>query len=87
MLFLNIYTYKEGKREEIIAQRLEQGRGTPEGTKVLGEWTALDGNGGYMLFETDNPDYMWTMMWSDLLDMEIIPVIDTAKDVMSLLKQ
>ena len=86
MLFLNIYSYKEGKREEIIAQRLEKGRGTPEGTKVLGEWTALDGSGGYMLFETDNPDYMWTMMWNDLLDMEIVPVIDTEKDVMGLLQ-
>lgn len=86
MLFLNIYTYKEGKREEIIEMRLEKGRGEPEGTKVLGEWTALDGSGGYMLFETDNPDYMWTMMWSDLLDMEIVPVIDTEKDVMGLLK-
>ena len=86
MLFLNIYTYKEGKREEIIAQRMEKGRGEPEGTKVHGEWTSLDGSGGYMLFETDNPDYMWTMMWNDLLDMVIVPVVDTEKDVMSLLK-
>ena len=86
MLFLNIYTYKEGKREEIIAQRMEKGRGEPEGTKVLGEWTSLDGSGGYMLFETDNHDYMWTMMWNDLLDMVIVPVVDTEKDVMSLLK-
>jgi hypothetical protein len=26
-------------------------------------------------------------MWNDLLDIEIIPVLDTEKDVMSLLKQ
>ena len=86
MLFLNIYTYKEGKREEIIERRLEKGRGEPEGVKILGEWTALDGSGGYMIFETNSPDYAWTMMWNDLLDMEIVPILDTEKDVMGLLK-
>ena len=86
MLFLNIYYYKEGKREEIIGRRLEQGTGVPEGTKILGEWTRIDGSGGLMLFETDKPDYTWTMMWNDLLDMEIVPVLDTEKDVMGLLK-
>ena len=86
MLFLNIYTYKEGKREEIIERRLEKGRGEPEGVKVLGEWTALDGSGGYMLFEADKLDYTWTLGWNDLLDMEMVPVVDTEKDVMSLLK-
>ena len=86
MLFLNAYTYKEGKREEIIERRLEQGLGVPEGTKIIGEWTALEGSGGYMIFETDTPDYAWTMMWNDLLDMQIIPILDTEKDIMGLLK-
>ena len=86
MLFLNIYTYKEGKREEIIERRLEKGRAEPEGVKILGEWTALDGSGGYMLFETNKPDYTWTLTWNDLLDMQMIPVVDTEKDVIGLLK-
>ena len=86
MLFLNVYTYKEGKREEIIERRLEKGRGEPEGVKIIGEWTTLEGSGGYMIFETDSPDYTWTMMCNDLLDMQIIPILDTEKDVMGLLK-
>ena len=86
MLFLNIYTYKEGKREEIIERRLEKGIGNPEGVKMIGEWTALDGSGGYMIFETDSPDYAWTMMLNDLLNMQIVPILDTEKDIMGLLK-
>jgi len=86
MLFLNVYSYNEGKREEIIARRLEKGRAEPEGVKIIGEWTALDGSGGYMIFETDKPDYSWTLTWSDLLDMDIIPILDTEKDVIGLLK-
>jgi len=87
MLFLNVYFYKEGKREEIIERRLEKGSGVPEGTKLIGEWSRLDGSGGFMLYEQDKPNYMWTMMWNDLLDIEIIPILDTEKDVMSLLKE
>jgi hypothetical protein len=86
MLFLNIYTYKEGKREAIIARRLEKGRAEPKGVKIIGEWTALDGSGGYMVFETDKPDYSWTLTWGDLLDMKVIPILDTEKDVIGLLK-
>jgi len=87
MLFLNVYFYKEGKREEIIERRLEKGTGVPESTKLIGEWSRLDGSGGFMLYEQDKPDYAWTMMWNDLLDIEIIPILDTEKDVMSLLKE
>jgi hypothetical protein len=86
MLFLNMYSFKEGKREEIIKRRLEIGTGAPEGVKIIGEWTALDGSGGYLIFDTDTPDYSWTMKWNDLLDMEMIPILDTEKDVMGLLK-
>jgi len=39
-----------------------------------------------MIFETDKPDYSWTLTWSDLLDMDIIPILDTEKDVIGLLK-
>jgi hypothetical protein len=53
---------------------------------LIGEWSRLDGSGGYMLYEQDKPDYAWTMMWNHLLDIEIVPVLDTEKDVMSLLK-
>ena len=65
---------------------MEKGRAEPEGVKIIGEWTAVDGSGGYMLFETDKLDYSWTSAWNDLLDMEMIPVVDTEKDVIGLLK-
>jgi hypothetical protein len=85
MLFLNIYTYKGDKRQEIIERRLEIGTGAPEGVKIIGEWTRLGGGGGYVIYETDKPDYTWTLAWSDLLEMEVVPILDTEKDVLSLL--
>jgi len=85
MIFLNHYRYKDGKRDEVIKRRLEIGRKEPAGTRIIGEWTSYDGSGGYLIFETDNPDYSWTITWNDLLDMEVVPLFDTEKDVMKLL--
>ena len=86
MIFINHYRIKEGKRDEVIKRRLEIGRKEPKGTKIIGEWSAMSGNQGFLIFETDKPDFSWTLIWSDLLDMEVIPVFDTDKDVMGLLK-
>jgi hypothetical protein len=41
----------------------------PEGVKIIGEWTDAGGHRGFLLFEA----------------MDLIPVVDTEKDVMSLL--
>lgn len=79
MLFMNVYSCKEGKREEIIKRRLEIGTGVPDGVKIIAGWTDLSANRGFLVFETDKPNYAWTMAWNDLLDMEIFPVLDTEK--------
>lgn len=86
MIFLNHYRIKEGKRDEAIKRRLEFGRKEPKGTKIIGEWSAYGGNGAYLIFETDQPDFSWTLAWSDVLEMDIIPLFDTEKEVMGLLK-
>ena len=85
MLFMSIYTFKADKRDEIIKRRLEKGRQAPEGVKVIGEWTYLGGHKGFIVFEADNPTVEWSMAWDDLMDIEILPIADTEKDVMSLL--
>ena len=85
MLFLVIYIWEPEKRDEIIKRRVEKGTMAPEGIKILGEWTDLGGARGFVLYETAEPSIVWTMAWSDLMSMEVIPVADTEKDVMGLL--
>ena len=74
MIFLNHYRIKEGKRDEVIKRRLKIGRKEPKGTKIIGKWSAYEENRGFLIFETDKQDYSWTMTYSDLLDMEIVPL-------------
>ena len=85
MLFLTIYTWEPEKRDVITKRRAEKGNMVPKGVKIIGEWTDLGGGRGFMLFETAEPKIEWTLAWSDLMKMDVIPVVDTEKDVMSLL--
>lgn len=88
MLFMSIYTYEPGKRNEIIKRRLEKGTGAAAGVKVVGEWIALAGHRGFMLFEAEDPKAVMatTLVWSDLLRFESVPVME-AEEVMKLAKK
>ena len=85
MLFMTIYTYEPGNRDEIIKRRLERGTNIPEGVKIVGEWSSLGGGRGFMVFEAQDPKVIMgaSMAWTDLLKFETIPVMET-NDVMKM---
>jgi hypothetical protein len=87
MLFMNIYTFEPGQRNETIKRRLERGTVVPEGIKVIGEWSALGGGRGFMVFEAQDPKVMLGafMAWSDLIKFETFPIIET-EEIMKLAK-
>ena len=87
MLFMSIYTYEPEKRNEIIKRRLEKGALTAPGVKVVGEWIALNGHRGFMVFEAQDPKAVMatTLAWSDLLRFEGVPVME-AEEVMKMTK-
>jgi hypothetical protein len=88
MLFINMYTWDIEKRDEIIKRRVDNGRMTAEGVKVLGEWTAVGKNMGFMLFEAEDPKLISqsNLAWSDIIKIENLLVLDTEKDLIDLLK-
>lgn len=81
MLFMTIYTYKPGQRNEVLKRRQEKWLGFIEGVKVIDEWIDLGGGRGFTLIESsDSKGAMAsTMVWSDLMKMEVVPVIETAE--------
>ncbi len=83
MLFMTIYTWEPGQRNEMVKRRLQKGRLIPEGVKVLGEWTDLGGGRGFLLIEANDPKALMlgSRAWSDLMKMEAIPVIDTEESM------
>ena len=80
MLFMNTYTWEPGQRNELLKRRMEKGMALSEGVKVLGEWTDLGGGRGFLLVESNDAKACMasTMVWSDLMKTEVVPVIVTA---------
>ena len=87
MLFMTIYTYEPGQRNEIVKRRLEKKTVVPEGVKVIGEWSYIGGGRGFMVFEAQDPKVLMatTLAWSDLMEIESVPVIQ-AEEAMKLAK-
>lgn len=83
MKFMMTFTIKpEVKgRDEAIARFKKTGGQTPTGVRLLGRWTAADFSGGFDLLESDDVKALteFALMWSDLMELRIVPVIEDAE--------
>jgi hypothetical protein len=63
---------------EAIRRFRESGGQPPAGTKLLGRWIRADFTGGIVLLETTDAKALteFSLMWSDLMELEVVPVID-----------
>jgi len=80
MLFVTYFSYPPQNREAVQA-RFKKTRGKPpEGVKMLGRWHAIGGGKGVHVCECDDPIALakWVQEWSDLLTLEVLPVLDDA---------
>lgn len=66
------------KRAEGIARFKKLGATAPEGAKFIGRLTRADLSGGFVLLETEDPKSLgeFAYTWSDLMDLEIVPVLE-----------
>ena len=67
-------------RDEAISRFKKTGGQPPAGVKLLGRWTRADFSGGFDLMETDDakPLMEFALMWSDVMELEIVPVLEDA---------
>jgi hypothetical protein len=83
MKFMLTFTMKPETRarDEAIARFKATGGQPPEGAKLLGRWTAADLSGGFDLLESDDVKALteFSLMWSDLMELSIVPVIEDAE--------
>jgi hypothetical protein len=80
MKFMLTFTWSPDTktRAEGIARFLKTGGLPPAGAMLLGRWTRVDFSGGYDLIESDDPKALaeFALMWSDLMHIEILPVLE-----------
>lgn len=67
-------------RAKGFARFKKTGATTPKGVKLLGRWTRADFSGGYEIVEADDARALgaFALEWSDLMDLNISPVIEDA---------
>ncbi len=68
-------------RDQAIARFRQTGGQPPKGVKLLGRWTAADFSGGFDLLESDDVAALteFSLMWSDLMELRIVPVIEDSQ--------
>lgn len=80
MKFIGTFKFKPDirSRDEAIARFKKTGGKPPAGVTMLGRWTAADLSGGFDLLEANDPKALaeFALMWSDLLELDIVPVLD-----------
>ncbi|MEQ9609501.1 MAG: DUF3303 family protein, partial [Kiloniellaceae bacterium] len=71
---------RNGDAGPVYARFAEQGRILPEGVTYLDSWVAADGRCCYQLMECAAEEDLapWLAAWSDLVDFEVVPVVDSA---------
>ena len=69
------------QRADAIARFQQTGGLPPDGVRLVGRWTRADLGGGFDLLETDDPKKLteFAYLWSDLMELEITPVLDDAE--------
>jgi hypothetical protein len=77
MLFMSVYTYDPGNRDEILKRRAGS-LFTPEGAKLVGQWFAASGGRVFTLYETDDglSAAKWAHAWNDLGKFETFTVVE-----------
>ena len=85
MLYMTIFTYSPERRDEVIKRRIVKGSMIPEGMKSLGEWSDIGGGRVFRLIDVSSDDptiaLAGTRAWTDLGEIELVPVIETEQGI------
>jgi hypothetical protein len=78
MKFIVTFSLRPDHRNEAIARFKHTGGLPPKGAKFLGRWTAADMSGGFVLIESTDVSAVteFALMWTDLIDIRVVPVIE-----------
>ena len=66
------------QQAEAIRRFKETGGQPPQGATLLGRWIRADFTGGVVLLESNDPKALteFSLMWSDVMSLQIVPVIE-----------
>jgi hypothetical protein len=83
MLYMIIESFRNRDPVPVYRRFRDQGRLAPEALKYISSWVTTDMSRCYQLMECEDRRLLdeWIPRWSDLTDIEVIPVITSAQAV------
>ncbi len=76
MLFMVIEHFRNQDAKAVYRRFSERGRQAPEGLAFVASWVSADLGRCFQVMECDDVTLLqgWASAWSDLVEMEIVPV-------------
>jgi hypothetical protein len=83
MLYMIIESFKDRDPVPVYRRFRDKGRQAPDALKYISSWVTADMSRCYQLMECEDRRLLdeWIAIWSDVADMEVIPVITSAQAV------
>lgn len=77
MLFMVIETFRDQDAKSVYRRFRDKGRLMPDGLIFVGSWVSADLGRCFQVMETDDITLLqrWVAEWSDLTEIEIVPVV------------
>ena len=76
-MYMVVERFKNGDPVPVYRRFRERGRLMPEGLSYVSSWVSVDLRCCYQLMETEDRTLLdrWIASWSDIVDIEVHPVI------------
>ena len=83
MLYMIIESFRNRDPVPVYRRFRDKGRQAPEGLAYISSWVTTDMSRCYQLMECKDRRLLdeWITRWSDVADLEVIPVITSAQAV------
>ena len=81
MLFMVIEQFRNGDARPVYRRFRDEGRLAPEGLRYVNSWVSADLKRCYQVMECEERSLLqaWIERWSDLVDFEVVPVVNSAE--------
>ena len=81
MQYMIVEHFRGGRPEAVYARFRERGRMAPEGLRYVSSWVTTDGARCFQVMECDDRALLdeWMAAWTDLVEVEVVPVITSAE--------
>jgi hypothetical protein len=79
MKYMVIESFKPGMSEAVYDRFQARGRMLPDGLEYVDSWLSADRSKCFQLMQTDTFQLfdIWTALWGDLIDFEIVEVVES----------